>query len=73
MELHLLNDEEKIKCLDKALDRAIEYLIFELGLDCPAVAPFKDCECVYPSKSRTCEFSDDGYDCWREHLTRSGE
>ena len=65
-ELHFLSDEEKIKLLDKALDKAIEFL--SDSSDCPMGSYFCG-ECVYPDKWKTCDPLEDGYDCWRWYLT----
>lgn len=66
-ELHFLSDEEKIIRLDNALDKAIDILMSD-GYDCPMAATCCG-ECVYPEKWKTCEVSDEGYDCWRWYLT----
>jgi len=70
MELHFLSDEQKIKRLDTALDRAIE--ILQVQGDCPVAHPEAG-DCISPSKFKTCEPSEDGYECWRRYLTRWSE
>jgi hypothetical protein len=69
-ELHFLSDEEKIIRLNWALDRAIAYLVVD-GNDCP-MCHVDIADCVYSDKYRTCNIIDDGYDCWRWHLTMGG-
>ncbi len=65
-ELHFLSDEERIKLLDNALDRAID--ILSDGIDCPMGHP-RSGECVYPDKWKTCDPEEEGYYCWRWYLT----
>ena len=69
-ELHFLTDEQKIKRLDTALDRAIDILVDEYQSSCPLV---KGLDCQHPSKAKDCDIEEMGYECWRTYLTRWSE
>ena len=67
-ELHFLTDEQKIKRLDTALDRAIDILMY--SANCPYEM---DVACQHPSRMINCEPEEMGYECWRTYLTRWSE
>ena len=70
-ELHFLSDEDKVRRLDNAVDRAIE-LFERQGFDCPMTVPYIN-ECMYANKWENCDPREEGYDCWRIHLINGGE